>query len=89
MTTPDERAARHVLNTLAQAWAEVQPHDALRRRAERLLALHPLPTADALQLAAAIQWCRGATTSHEFVSFDQGLREAAYWEGFTVLPEGV
>jgi len=87
MTTPDERAGRHVLHTLAQTWSEIQPSDALRCLAERLLAVHPLRSADALQLAAAIQWCQGLTTEQGFVTFDQRLRDAAYREGFTVIPE--
>lgn len=89
MTNPDERAARSVLRMLAQAWTEMQPSEALRNTAERLLAVHPLRTADALQLAAAIQWCRGNTTDQGLVAFDQRLRDAAYKEGFTVLPETV
>lgn len=89
MTTPDERVGRHVLHTLAQTWSEIQPSDALRSLAERLLAVHPLRSADALQLAAAIQWCQGLTTGQGFVTFDQRLRDAAYREGFTVIPEVV
>ena len=87
MTNPDESASRHVLHTLAQAWSEIQPSDALRSLAERLLAVHPLRSADALQLAAAIQWCQGLTTDQGLVTFDRRLREAAYREGFTVLPD--
>lgn len=87
MTNPDERACRHVLHTLAQVWSEIQPSDALRNLAERLLAVHPLRSADALQLAAAIQWCQGLTTDQSLVTFDHRLREAAYREGFTVLPD--
>ena len=83
----DERAARHVLHTLMQTWTEMQPSEALRSTAERLLAVHPLRTADALQLAAAILWCQGFTTGQGFVSFDQRLCEVGYREGFTVLPE--
>ncbi len=87
LTTLDERAARHVLHTLVQAWTEMQPSEALRSTAERLLAVHPLRAADALQLSAAIQWCQGLTTGQGIVAFDQRLRDVAYREGFTVLPE--
>ena len=86
-TRTDERAARHVLHTLMQTWAEMQPSEALRNTAERLLAVHPLRAADALQLAAAILWCQGLTTGQGFVSFDQRLCNVGYREGFTVLPE--
>ncbi len=89
LTAAGEHAARRVLNVLAQVWAEIQPHEALRRRAERLLAVHALATTDALQLAAALQWCQGATDNRGFVSFNNSLRQAAHREGFTVLPEVV
>ena len=87
LTHPDERAARHVLHFLTQTWMEMQPSEALRHLAERLLAVHSLRTADALQLAAAIVWCRELTTGQGFVAFDRRLRDASYREGFTVLPE--
>ena len=42
-----ERQARHVLQTLARAWTEIQPSEVVRGTAERLLAVHSLPAADA------------------------------------------
>ena len=86
-TRADERAARQRLRSLASAWTEMQPNDALRDMAERLLAVHPLRAADALQLAAALSWCGQAPTGQAFVTFDQRLRDASFREGFTVLPE--
>ena len=83
----DERAARHVLHALMQTCIEMQPSEALRSTAERLLAVHPLRTADAFQLAAAILWCQGLTTEQSFVSLDRRLCDAGYREGFTVLPK--
>ena len=84
-----ERAARHVLNALMQTWIEMQPSEALRSTAERLLAVHPLRTADAFQLAAAILWCQELTTGQNFVSLDRRLCDASYREGFTILPEAL
>lgn len=89
ITGIEERASRRALHLLAQAWSEILPSDSLRSLAERLLAVHPLRSADALQLAAAIQWCQGLTTDQGFITFDMRLRDAAYREGFTVLPEVV
>ena len=66
-TPTDERAARHVLQKLMQPWTEIQPSEALRSTAERLRAGHPLRTADALQLAAAIQWCQGIATGQSLL----------------------
>ena len=89
LTPLDERNARYVLHTLTQSWIEMQPSEALRGTAERLVAVHPLRAADALQLGAAIVWCRGVAAGQGFVTFDRRLREAGYREGFTVLPEVV
>lgn len=89
LTPADARAARHVLETVMQAGMEMQPSEAVRGTAERLLGVHPLRAADALQLAAAIQWCQGLTAGNGLVAFDRRLRDASYAEGFTVLPETV
>lgn len=45
------------------------------------LRLHPLCAADALQLAAALEWA-GAVHEGAFVTFDQRLQDAAQREGF-------
>ncbi|MBX3026366.1 type II toxin-antitoxin system VapC family toxin [bacterium] len=82
-----ERRARRVLTALAGAWSEVLPSEALRERSERLLSVHPLRAADAFQLAAALLWSRGATSTHALVCFDERLRDAAHREGFQVLPD--
>ncbi len=79
-------AARATVQRLFEDFDEVQPSETLRLRAERLLAVHPLRTADALQLAAALVWAQGQPAGLEFVSLDRRLREAAQKEGFSVLP---
>jgi hypothetical protein len=81
-----ERRARRVLSALAGEWSEVLPTEVPRERAERLLGVHSLTAADALQLAAALVWSRGETREHQVVSFDQRLRAAAEREGFDLLP---
>ncbi|MCJ7547485.1 MAG: type II toxin-antitoxin system VapC family toxin [Deltaproteobacteria bacterium] len=78
--------ARAVLFALATAWSEVLPGERVRQRAERLLAIHPLRAADALQLAAALIWSEEAPQGLEVVCLDKNLREGALKEGFTVLP---
>lgn len=75
-----------ILIVLLEHWMEILPTHDLRLDAEALLTLHPLKTADALQLAAALLWCEGETEGREFVSLDDRLREAAGNEGFIVLP---
>ncbi len=66
---------------------EVQPVEVLRGRAERLLRVHPLRAADALQLAAALIACEENPRTVGFVCLDERLRAAAIAEGFAVLPE--
>ena len=80
----DEALAR--LAVLMDNWAEIQPTDEVRVRAERLLFSHHLKTADAMQLAAALLWCADDPRAAEFVCQHKRLRTAARREGFTVLP---
>ena len=64
----------------------IAPTAGVRERAGRLLAIHALRAADALQLAAALVWCEDAASAETFVSLDDRLRGAARREGFQVLP---
>jgi predicted nucleic acid-binding protein len=82
----DEAKARAVLSALAATWSEIQPTEAVRLRAERLLSIHPLRSADALQLASALIWAQETPRGLDFVCLDQNLREGALKEGFFVLP---
>ena len=81
-----ELKAKTLLSALSEEWSEVQPSEPVRQRAERLLAIHPLRSADAFQLAAALIWAQENPQGLEIVCLDQNLREAAYKEGFTILP---
>lgn len=83
---PHEDQARQVVARLAANWTEVQPSHQLRETAARVLLLHPLRAADALQLAAGLLWAEGHAARHQFVCLDQRLREAAEREGFQILP---
>ncbi len=65
---------------------EVPPSHILRDLACRLLRVHALRAADALQLAAALVLCEQEPGGLELVSLDEHLREAAGREGFPVLP---
>jgi predicted nucleic acid-binding protein len=58
-----------------------EPSQEVRDQARRVLRVHPLRAADALQLAAALVW-----KGRHFVCFDQRLREAAQREGFRLFP---
>jgi len=64
---------------------EVLPTDAVRAAAQRLLRVHPLLEADALQLAAAIIGAEHEPASLDLVCLDDRLAEAAHREGFRVV----
>ena len=81
-----EVKAKAILSALSAEWSEIQPSELVRHRAERLLAIHPLRSADAFQLAAALIWAQENPQDLEFVCLDQNLLAAAHNEGFTVLP---
>lgn len=72
------------LDRLARSWHEVQPTPRVRDLARRLLRVHPLRAADALQLAAAIVASRDRPSSLPLVCLDRRLVEAAKREGFRI-----
>jgi hypothetical protein len=76
------------LKRLAASWHQVEPSDPIRETAVRLLRVHPLRAADALQLAAAIVAADRRPSSIELVTFDERLAVAARKEGFVVLGDG-
>lgn len=80
------RQSMIILDSLADTWSEVEPVPAVRSAAERLLRVHPIRAADALQLAAALLWAGSSPRDHVIVCLDQILRDAAAREGFTLLP---
>lgn len=82
----DRRSALVNLAQLAEAWIEITAVSPVRERACRLLAVHPLRAADALQLAAALLAANERPTQLDFVCTDQRLRDAAAREGFRLLP---
>jgi uncharacterized protein len=73
------------LRRLAHAWHEVDPSDPIRETAVRLLRVHPLRAADALQLAAAFLAAERRPSSMELVTLDDRLAMAARKEGFVVM----
>jgi predicted nucleic acid-binding protein len=73
------------LDGLASAWQEVQPAARVRQAAIRVLRVHPLRAADALQLAAALAAAEDYPETLPFVTFDDRLAQAAAREGFAVI----
>jgi predicted nucleic acid-binding protein len=67
-------------------WTLVTHVEAVRRRAERLVGVHPLSAADAMQLAAAQVTSGDRPDTLTFVTLDKVLAKAARLEGFRVVP---
>ena len=85
--TPAESAqARSRLFEAEAGWTEVEPSEAVRSMARRLLCVHDLRSGDAFQLAAALVFADGEPRSVPVVCLDARLSAAARREGFTVLP---
>lgn len=73
------------LQSLVPGWHQIQPVEAVRIAAKRLLRGHNLRAADSLQLAAALVGSEGDPATLELVSLDDRLIDAARREGFAVL----
>ncbi len=82
----DEAFAR--LDELSGIWREVEPVTDQREIARRLLRVHRLRSAGALQAAAAFLAADRRPSSLEFVTLDDRLEAAARREGFTVIVPG-
>ena len=67
------------------SWTEVVPSDDVREQAIRLLRVHHLGAADAVQLAAAIVAAEFQPSTLEFVTLDRNQGAAADKEGFRVI----
>lgn len=84
-------AARPLLRARKQAltaweeWSEIVAVEAVRRQAERLVSVHPLRAADALQLGAALVATDLEPAGLEFVTLDERIATAAEKEGFSAL----
>ena len=88
----DEAAAAEAfdrLKQLASGWHEVDPSDAIREAAVRFLRVHPLRSADALQLAAAFIAAERRPSSLEIITLDERLAAAARKEGFGLIDPSI
>jgi predicted nucleic acid-binding protein len=73
------------LAELELAWAEVEPTNRIRAQAARLLRVHNLRAADALQLAAAMRAAEDQPGTLPLVTLDDRLILAAVREGFPIV----
>ena len=69
---------------MVEDWTENVDYDRVRDRADRLLSIHALSAADALQLAAALSSLEEKTHGFGFVTLDEHLADAAAKEGFAM-----
>ena len=72
------------LRLFSAGWIQVRPTARVRQRALRLLRIHGLRAADALQLAAALTACDDDPSTLALVCSDARLSDAANLEGFVV-----
>jgi predicted nucleic acid-binding protein len=84
LRTRDAVEAFSRLDALAPSWMQVDPTDEIRESARRLLRVHPLRAADALQLAAAFMVAERRPATLTVVTLDDRVREAAEREGFRI-----
>ena len=84
----DEEGLSKALGNMDAFWEtcmEILPSEEVRRRAIRLLRVHPLRAGDAFQLAAALLAAKEDPASLDIVTNDARLKSAAQREGFSVL----
>jgi uncharacterized protein len=74
--------ARTIAAKLAGEWAVVRPSDFILRRATDVITRHNLRAGDALQLAAALEWCQDQPQGVTFLTGDHRLRQVALSVGF-------
>jgi hypothetical protein len=86
LTSEEAEHALQAFAEIADGWNEVPPGERLRQSAARLVRVHELRTADALQLAAAVVASEGSPEALPLVTLDERLALAARREGFRVLP---
>lgn len=85
VSSQESQQAFSRLAYLRRRWDVIPPDIKVRELAEGLLGLHKLRAGDALQLAAALFWCRNLPRGRHFVGADNTLLDAADREGFTVV----
>lgn len=84
LSPPAATEALERLDALARHWHRIEPVDAVLETTRRLLRVHPLRAADALQLASAFLASEGRPSTLELVCLDERLAIAAQREGFPV-----
>jgi predicted nucleic acid-binding protein len=81
LTAAEAKDSLSLLGELSEGWTEIGMTEQIRKTALRLLAVHPLTAADALQLSAALDWAERIEGEPRFISLDERLKDAASREG--------
>ena len=81
----DRRGAVLRIARTRTMWREISPDETLRQLAIEILAGYPLKAGRAMQLAAALVWCRERPARRNFVCADERLSDTARSVGFTVI----
>jgi len=84
LTDADRVRAVRLLSELRPSWDEIQPSESVRAIAEELPDRYGVRALDAMQLAAALVWCRERPNRRSFICFDARLSSAAAAAGFAV-----
>jgi predicted nucleic acid-binding protein len=84
LTHAELARAVKLLEQLRPAWDEIQPSEKVRGLAEDLPDRYGVRAIDAMQLGAALVWCRERPNRRPFICFDERLSRAAAALGFTV-----
>jgi predicted nucleic acid-binding protein len=77
-------AGKRLAEKMIRGWLPVHESPGIVPSACRLLELHPLRAADALQLAAALEACEHNPLGFALITADQRLADAARQTGFLV-----
>lgn len=83
----DFYSAKKRMNDFFDMAFEIISVSKVKDRALRLLQVHPLTAADAMQLAAVLVATQEDTSRLQIMSFDERLTLAARREGFSVNPD--
>ena len=82
LTSSDLAVAQKVADSLALNWWSVPASALILKRAVTSVSQFGLRAADALQLAAALDWCDDQPTGRVLLTADDKLKEAAHRLGF-------
>lgn len=85
MTPLEFNIAATLLDQLSTGWITIRQSEKLAREIRRVLRVHPLKCADAVQLGSALVAREALSDKLEFCSFDAQLNLAARKEGFAVV----